>query len=212
MLRILVMILLPLPALAQDAIGRLNSAGYNRLQMCSGTLVAPDRVLTAAHCVADPETGAERALADMVFVAAWDGAGHAGAARVAAVEIHPDAFARGRLNLAHDLALIRLQERIDIAPMAVGVAAPSGPFVVAGYPRSRPHRLRRQDACDGRSTGRLWRIGCAVEKGQSGGPVLYGDGAAQRIVAIAVGRSNGETLAVPVDRWLRRKLASPATP
>jgi hypothetical protein len=34
-----------------QAIGRLNRAGYKSRRMCTATLVAPDLVLSAAHCV-----------------------------------------------------------------------------------------------------------------------------------------------------------------
>mgnify|MGYP000167946767 CR=1 FL=1 len=65
---------------AWQAVGRLNTKGYNRRGMCSGALVAPDLVLTAAHCLAGPDgnpvrcvpiTGAVRPLR-MGFLTAQD--------------------------------------------------------------------------------------------------------------------------------------------
>lgn len=198
---------LALPACAEDAVGRLNLAGYKTREMCSATLIAPDLALTAAHCVTRPEDGYLKRLGDMVFVAGWDGAGHAGAARVASVEVHPEAYAEGNFDLRHDVALIRLTEPLDVPPLDLGSAAPPGPLEVLGYPRSTPHRLSLQTGCTGTLPRALWRIDCLVEKGQSGGPVIAGDGAARRIVAVIVGVTKTQTLAVPVDGWLRRKAA-----
>jgi len=37
-----------------DAIGQVNIGGFRMLELCTGTLVAPNLVITAAHCVMNP--------------------------------------------------------------------------------------------------------------------------------------------------------------
>ena len=37
-----------------DAIGQVNVSGHRMTTRCTGTLVAPNLVVTAAHCVMDP--------------------------------------------------------------------------------------------------------------------------------------------------------------
>lgn len=207
-----VMIALALPGVAYTqeelSIGRLNTAGYHTTEMCTATLIAPDRALTAAHCVTRPEDGYLKRLTDMVFVAGWDGADHSGASRIKAVHVHPQAYSEGKFALRHDVAVIDLETPLTPPPLRVGSAALPGPLTLMGYRRSRPHRLTVTPLCYGAPASGVWRIGCRVEPGQSGGPVFYGEDTARRVVAVIVAVTRDEeALAVPVDGWLRQQIA-----
>ena len=56
-----------------DAIGQVNIGGLRFTGQCTGTLVAPDIVLTAAHCVMDPRRKKPFPLHDIHFLAAVRG-------------------------------------------------------------------------------------------------------------------------------------------
>lgn len=212
MLRLLIcLVLLPLPLWAEPSIGRLNTAGYRVSEMCTAALVAPDLALTAAHCVTRPEDGYLKRISDMVFVAGWDGESHSGAAHVKAVRVHPLAFVDDRFDLRHDIALVELATPVDQPALRIGSVALPGPLTLMGYRHSRPHRLTVTPLCYGTAIDSLWRIDCRVEQGQSGGPVMAGEGDARRIVAVIVAITRDEqALAVPVDAWLRRQFAAAA--
>ncbi|MBP0481768.1 trypsin-like serine protease [Sagittula sp. M10.9X] len=200
---LMALILAAVPAqAAEPAVGRLNLSGYRHREMCTASLVAPDKVLTAAHCVTMPQDGRLKRLGDMTFVAGWDGQSHGGAARVAAVTVHPQAYREGRLDLAHDVALVTLARAIAPAPLTTGSGGLPGPLTLMGYQKSAPHRLTETPFCYGEAAGTLWRIRCRVEPGQSGGPVFAGGDASRRIVAVISAVSEEEALAVPLDAWL----------
>lgn len=206
MLRWLLLTLIALPAHADDAVGRLNIAGYRQREMCTATLIAPDTALTAAHCVTTPEDGYLKRLENMIFIAAWDGATHKGSARIASVEVHPKAYENGRFNLRHDIAVVRLSNRLTPPPMPLGRSGLPGPLTLVGYQRSAPHRQVETDFCYGDENSGLWRIRCRVESGQSGGPVLSGDGATRKLVAVIAAVVEEEALVVPIDNWVRALL------
>ncbi|CUH76689.1 trypsin-like serine peptidase [Tropicibacter naphthalenivorans] len=203
MLRLLALLLLPLPALADPAVGRLNLSGYKHREMCSGTLIAPDKVLTAAHCVATVQDGYLKRLGDMTFVADWNGESHKGAAKLRAVQVHPKAFTDGRFDLSHDIAVVELAQPLQPTPHPLGDKGLPGPLTLIGYQRSAPHRQAETGYCYGAPEGPLWRIACRVEPGQSGGPVLNDAG---EIVAVISAVQEEQALVVPVDEWLREQL------
>jgi hypothetical protein len=76
-----------------DAVGQVGIGGFRSSVQCTGTLIAPDLVVTAAHCVVSPATGKPFPLRDIHFLAGVRGPtnkGHA-TARVPALSLGPPA-------------------------------------------------------------------------------------------------------------------------
>ncbi|SIS91289.1 Trypsin-like peptidase domain-containing protein [Roseivivax lentus] len=209
---LLALTLLATPAAAQDlSIGRLFGGGFSSVRLCTATLVGPATLLTAAHCVTLPD-GRARSPMGLGFVAGWDGKRHEAAASVEEIVLHPDAVQEGAVDVAHDLAILRLNRALAPAPVAVGSAAPQGPFTMVGYPREAPDRQTTREECSGEARRGRWYLGCAVSKGMSGGPVFFGTGTGRRIVGVISAIAGGDAVVAPVDPWVIREAARPYTP
>ena len=180
------------------AIGRI-SYGVN-LQagdaICSGVLVAPALVLTAAHCVRIDDPAAIR------FDVGWTEGRGLAVGRGAEVIFAPrDAVGAGVLaGPVGDLALVVLAEPIPIAvatPLSLtdAEARPGDRFTLIAYRRDAPDRPQRSDACMLLATvpGFLG-LSCPAVSGNSGAPLLEWDGTGWRIAAVMVATSRVGTV------------------
>jgi protease YdgD len=194
--------------LAFLGVGRLNVAGR---RFCTATLIEPAVIVTAAHCLFHPRTRERVPIDEFRFAAGYRRGEAVAVGRPVRAAVHPDFVYAGEADypgVQADLALLELAEPVPAevaAAFAPAALAEGEPLAIVSYARDRAHLPSIEAPCEVFSTfGAVAALGCAVNYGASGAPVLQGEGEAARLVAVvsAKGRvlaDNGDvTLAVMV--------------
>jgi len=157
------------------AVGRLNLSGKG---FCTATLIAPQVVVTAAHCTYYRRTGKPIPPDRIHFGAGWR-KGKPLAHRIAKhVRRHPKY--EGSKPTAADIALIVLESPIvhqDIKPIPIDREAVKVRLVVplthVSYSKDKPHLPVVERGCVVRAEeGRVLYTDCDSSFGGSGAPIL----------------------------------------
>ena len=171
-----------------QAVGRVETgSGF-----CTGTLIATDLVLTAAHCLFDAETGERLPLAGFGFNAGLRNGRPVAYRGVRRAVIHPD-YAPDLPDeldqVRTDIAILELDRAIPaqtVRPIqARGRASVGDSVQIVSYGRDRENYASLEDGCEVRA-GRngLQILACHIDPGSSGAPVFMRQNGQLGIVSV----------------------------
>lgn len=197
-------------------VGRLEIGGRS---FCTGALIAPDLVLTAAHCLYDRKSGQPIDAAKIEFRAGWRN-GRAEAYRsVRRAVVHPDyqyTAQGGAKRVLNDLAVLRLYRPIrntTIIPFeTVGRIRKGAQIGVVSYAVGREDAPSFQEMCRvlGRQQG-VYVMSCNVDFGSSGAPVFAFVDGRPRIASVVSAKAEMQgakvSLGMGLDGPLRELMA-----
>lgn len=180
-----------------EAVGRVELGGE---AFCTGALIAPGLVLTAAHCLFSSQSGEMIAADQISFRAGWRN-GSAVAYRGVRRAVVPTAYrydASDKIErIAEDIALLELDQPIrlpSVQPFALASLPRLGAEVgVVSYARERAEAPSLQSLCTVMEReGEVAMLSCAADFGASGAPVFELSGAAPRIVSVVSAMADAE--------------------
>ena len=178
-----------------EAVGRLNLGDKG---FCTGALIAPDLVLTAAHCLFDKDSGARVNVSEIEFLAGWRNG-------------RAEAYRHVRRAVAFDIALLELDQPIRmtaVTPFAIGPRPVKGDAVgVVSYGQDRAEAPSLQQVCH--MLGRQAQVNvlsCSVDFGSSGAPVFALRDGVSEIVSVVSAKAEVDGVKVALGASLEAAL------
>jgi protease YdgD len=167
---------------------------------CTGVLVAPDRVLTAAHCLLAGRTRAALRPDRVNVLAFYDRGGFRARTVAASWRTGPGFDGQAGGPRGADWAVLRLAAPLPAPALPVAAASAGMAAMLGGWQTDRAHALLADTDCRVEGAlrdpgGPLLRHSCAATRGSSGGPLLVrldgARGGGWAVAGVQVGGARG---------------------
>lgn len=195
-----------------EAVGRLD---IDNKSMCTGALIAPDLVLTAAHCLYNKDSNQRFDATKIKFMAGWRSGRATAYAQVKRAVVHPEYTFSGstnNINVRNDIAVLQLTRPIrktSITPFATGMRPRKGAAVgIVSYAHDRAQSPSIEESCKvlARQSGTLI-LSCDVDFGSSGAPIFSMENGQVRIVSVVSAKAEVSGRKVSLGTSLQEPLS-----